>query len=61
MQRNILVKHFPTYLMQFVETDMGSKVGSKFISLMDGYVSMEMVVKGNEIFSLKKSVILVII
>ncbi|TQD79340.1 hypothetical protein C1H46_035114 [Malus baccata] len=31
---------------EFVETEMGSKVGSKFISLMDGYVSMEMVVKG---------------
>ncbi|XP_068320021.1 uncharacterized protein [Pyrus communis] len=31
---------------EFVETEMGSKVGSKFIGLMDGYVSMEMVVKG---------------
>ncbi|RXH88078.1 hypothetical protein DVH24_042149 [Malus domestica] len=36
----------PTFLMQFVETKIGSKVGSKFISLMDGYVSMETVVKG---------------
>ncbi|KAM7479198.1 hypothetical protein LguiA_027411 [Lonicera macranthoides] len=31
---------------EFVETDMGAKVGSKMIDLMGGYVSMEMVVKG---------------
>ncbi|PQQ04395.1 prostaglandin reductase-3 [Prunus yedoensis var. nudiflora] len=30
---------------EFVETDMGSKAGSKFVSLM-GFVPMEMVVKG---------------
>ncbi|KAJ9705012.1 hypothetical protein PVL29_003183 [Vitis rotundifolia] len=31
---------------EFVQTEMGSIVGSKFIGLMGGYVSMEMVVKG---------------
>ncbi|CAB4290467.1 unnamed protein product [Prunus armeniaca] len=31
---------------EFVETDMGSKVGSKIVSLTDGFVPMEMVVKG---------------
>ena len=32
--------------MQFVETDMGKKVDSKFIGIMGGFVPMEMVVKG---------------
>ncbi|OMO63203.1 Alcohol dehydrogenase superfamily, zinc-type [Corchorus olitorius] len=31
---------------EFVQTDMGEKVGSRLISLMGGYVPMEMVVKG---------------
>ncbi|XP_059653924.1 uncharacterized protein LOC132300732 [Cornus florida] len=31
---------------EFVQTDLASKVGSKFINLMGGYVPMEMVVKG---------------
>lgn len=34
------------FCLQFVETDMGTKVGSKTIDLMGGYVPMEMVVKG---------------
>ena len=33
--------------MQFVErTDMGLKAGSKFVSIMGGFVPMEMLVKG---------------
>lgn len=32
--------------MQFVETEMGLKIDSKFIGLMGGFVPMEMVVKG---------------
>lgn len=36
--------------MQFVETEMGLKVDPKFISLMGGFVPMEMVVKGMCIF-----------
>lgn len=32
--------------MQFVGTDMGSKVGTKFVDLMGGFVPMETVVKG---------------
>ncbi|KAH9695573.1 PKS ER domain-containing protein [Citrus sinensis] len=31
---------------EFVQTEMGLKVGSKFIDLMGGFVPMEMVVKG---------------
>ncbi|XVF67594.1 hypothetical protein PTKIN_Ptkin10aG0133600 [Pterospermum kingtungense] len=31
---------------EFVQTDMGEKVGSRFISIMGGFVPMEMVVKG---------------
>ncbi|XP_022763359.1 prostaglandin reductase-3-like isoform X2 [Durio zibethinus] len=31
---------------EFVQTEMGEKVGSRFISLMGGFVPMEMVVKG---------------
>lgn len=43
--------------MQFVQTEMGSKVDPKFVDLVGGYVPMEMVVKGNvlcEIFPLMK-------
>lgn len=32
--------------MQFVETDLASKMDPKFIDLMGGFLSMEMVVKG---------------
>ncbi|KAK9286832.1 hypothetical protein L1049_015237 [Liquidambar formosana] len=31
---------------EFVQTEMGSKVGSKFVDMMGGFVPMEMVVKG---------------
>ncbi|XP_054786825.1 uncharacterized protein LOC129293048 isoform X2 [Prosopis cineraria] len=31
---------------EFVQTDMGEKVGSKFVGLMGGFVPMDMVVKG---------------
>ena len=37
--------------MQFVETEMGSKVGSRFINMMGGFVPMEMVVKGMPLYS----------
>lgn len=33
--------------MQFVQTDMGSRVDPKFVGLMGGFVPMQMVVKGN--------------
>jgi hypothetical protein len=32
--------------MQFVQTEMGLKVDSKFVDMMGGFVPMEMVVKG---------------
>lgn len=32
--------------MQFVQTDMGAQVDSKFVGMMGGFVPMEMVVKG---------------
>lgn len=33
--------------MQFVETEMGSMIDSNMIDLTGGFLSMEMVVKGN--------------
>lgn len=32
--------------MQFVQTEMGLKIDSKFVGKMGGFVPMEMVVKG---------------
>ena len=32
--------------VQFVETDLGSLVGSKMVSSLEGFIPMEMVIKG---------------
>lgn len=32
--------------MQFVKTEMGEKIDSKFIDMVGGFVPMKMVVKG---------------
>ena len=46
--------------LQFVQTEMGLKVGSKFIDLMGGFVPMEMVVKGITLQMFKSDVALIV-
>lgn len=37
---------FNSYFMQFVQTELASKMDPKFINMIGGFMSMEMVVKG---------------
>lgn len=41
----IALMYFP-FSLQFVQTELASKVDPRYIGLMEGFMSMEMVVKG---------------
>ena len=46
--------------LQFVETELALKAGSKLIDLMGGFVPMEMVVKGITLQMFKSDVALIV-